>query len=150
MWHACIAHGKFTRSDEVRRGMPSSPLGSTHDRTTTSVACHHRPWTAYTVGLRQAWHAIMAMANTHGQTKSSVARHNLLWTIQATGQRHTWHASMALIKHTHSDDVVRGMPSSPLDSIHGHTMSRVAYNYCLWIEHISLRYRAWHAIIVVG
>ena len=42
-WHAIAAFGQHTRSNDVGRGMPSSQLGSTHGRTTSAVACHHRP-----------------------------------------------------------------------------------------------------------
>ena len=59
-WHAIIAHGRQTQSNDVRRDMPSPPLDSTHGRTTSGVACHHHLWTLYTVERRQAWHAITA------------------------------------------------------------------------------------------
>ena len=52
-WHAIIAFGQHSRSNDVGRGMPSLPLGSTHGQTTSSVACHHSPWTANTIGQRQ-------------------------------------------------------------------------------------------------
>ena len=39
--HAIIAYGQHKRSNDVRRDMPSSPLESTHGRTTSGVACHH-------------------------------------------------------------------------------------------------------------
>uniref|UniRef100_A0A3Q7IU85 Reverse transcriptase/retrotransposon-derived protein RNase H-like domain-containing protein n=1 Tax=Solanum lycopersicum TaxID=4081 RepID=A0A3Q7IU85_SOLLC len=57
----------LTRSDDVGRGMPSSPLGSTDGRKASSVACHNRPWTAQTVSRRRAWHAVIAL----GQHKRS-------------------------------------------------------------------------------
>ena len=41
-WHAIITFGKHTRSIEVGRVMTSPPLEYAHDRTTSSVACHHR------------------------------------------------------------------------------------------------------------
>ena len=44
-WHAIIAFGEHTRSNDVGHCMPSSPLGITHGRTTSGVACHHRLWT---------------------------------------------------------------------------------------------------------
>ena len=59
-WHAIIALGRQTRSNHVGRGMPSSPLGSTHGRTTSSVASHHHLWTAHTVEQRRVWYAIIA------------------------------------------------------------------------------------------
>ena len=42
-WHAIIALGRQTRSNDVRRDMPSPPLRSTDSRTASGVACHHRP-----------------------------------------------------------------------------------------------------------
>ena len=59
-WHAIFNFGQHTRSKDVGRGMPSSPLGSTHSRTTSGVACHHRLWKAHTVEQCRAWHAIIA------------------------------------------------------------------------------------------
>ena len=53
-WHAIIALGWQTRSDDVRRGIPSSRLGSTHGRTTSGVACFHRLWAAHTVERHRA------------------------------------------------------------------------------------------------
>ena len=44
-WHAIVALGRQTRSNDVRHEMPSSPLGSTHGR------------------HRQAWHVIMALGH---------------------------------------------------------------------------------------
>ena len=49
-WYAVIAFGQHTRSNDVGRGMTSPPLDSTHDRTTSGVACHHRSWNARMVG----------------------------------------------------------------------------------------------------
>ena len=43
--HAIISFGQHTWSNDVGRGMPSSLLGSTHDRTMLGVACDHSPWT---------------------------------------------------------------------------------------------------------
>ena len=67
MWHAIRDLGRQTRSNDVRLGMTSSPLGSIDGRTASGVACHHRLWTAHTLERRQAWHAIIAF----GQHKRS-------------------------------------------------------------------------------
>ena len=66
-WTAKYAFGQHTRSNDVGRGMSSSPLGSTHVRATSGVACHHRLWAVHTVERRRAWHAIIAL----GQHKRS-------------------------------------------------------------------------------
>ena len=48
-WHDITALGQNTLSNDVRRCMPSSPLDSTHGRTTSGVACHHRLYDAHMV-----------------------------------------------------------------------------------------------------
>ena len=60
-WHAIIAFGQYTWSNNVGHGMPSSPLGSTHGRTTSGLACHHRLRAQHPVERRVAWHAIIAL-----------------------------------------------------------------------------------------
>ena len=52
-WTAKYAFGQHTRSNDVGRGMSSSPLGSTHVRATSGVACHHRLWAVHTVERRR-------------------------------------------------------------------------------------------------
>ena len=60
-WHDIIALGQHTRSDYVGRGMTSPPFDSTHGRTTSIVACHHRLWAAQTVERLRAWNTIIAL-----------------------------------------------------------------------------------------
>ena len=92
-WHAIIALERQTRSNDVRRDMPSPPLDTTHGRT-SGVTCHHRLWTAHTIERRRAWHAIIALGrqtrsndirrdmpsppldSTHGRMRSVVAFHH--------------------------------------------------------------------------
>ena len=114
-WHNISALGRQTRSNNVGRGMQTSPLGSTDGRTASGVACHHRLWEAHTVERHQAWNAIIA----------------LRW-------------------QTRSNDVRRGMPSSPLGSTHSRTTSGIACHHRLWEAHTVERCRAWHAIIASG
>ena len=71
VWHAIIALGRQTRSDDVRLDMPSPPLDSIHGRMTSSVALHHHPWTAHTVERRRAWHSIIAFGQ-HTQSNDVV------------------------------------------------------------------------------
>ena len=61
--HAIIDLRKYTQSDDVGSGMPSSPLDGTHGRTTSSVAFPYGPWATYIVERHGALHAIIA----HGQ-----------------------------------------------------------------------------------
>ena len=63
-WHIIIALEQHTQSNDVKRGIQSSPLGRTHGLTTSCVACHHRLWAAHTVERRRAWHAILALVTT--------------------------------------------------------------------------------------
>ncbi|TMW98648.1 hypothetical protein EJD97_003690 [Solanum chilense] len=125
-WHAIIALGQHIRSDNVGCGMTSSSLCSTHGRTTSGDRFHHCPWTTYTVEVGRAWHAIMVE------------------------QGWAWHAIITLRQHTRSDDVGRAMPSSPLGSTHGHTMSGETCHHCLWTAQMIVPHQAWQTIIVVG
>ena len=141
-WHAIIAFGKHKRSNDVRRGMPTSPLGITHGRTTSGVACQHHLWATHTVERRRAWHDITSfgqrtrsnavgrdipsppLESIHGRTTSGVACHHHLWAAQKVERHRPWHAIIALERQIRSYDVNRGMPSPPLDSTHGKMMSR--------------------------
>ena len=132
-WHAIIALGRQTWSNDVRRGMPSLPMGSIGSRTASGVACHHRLWPAHTVERRQAWHAIITFRK---HTRSNDVAHGMASPpLDSThGQkRRVWHNIAAFREHTQSDDVGRGMPSSPLDSTHGRKTSRVACHHSPWI-----------------
>ena len=128
-WHAIIALGRQTRSNDIWRGMPSSPLGSTNGRTTSGVACHHSPWTTNTIEQRRAWHDIIAfgqhtqsndiergmpsssLGSTDGRTTSGVACHHSSWTANIVERHQAWHAIIAFGQHKRSNNVGRGMPS---------------------------------------
>ena len=56
-----MALGQHTRSYDVGRGIPSSPLGSIGGWTTLGVTSYFQPWTPNTMGGRRAWHAIIAL-----------------------------------------------------------------------------------------
>ena len=70
--------------------------------------------------------------STHGRTSSEVACHHCLWAAHSVERHRSWHAIIAFGKHTRSNDVERGMQSSPFAA---HTVERC---------------RAWHAIIALG
>ena len=110
-WHAIISLGQHTRSNDVGRGIASTPFDSTHDRTTSVMACHNSPWTANTVEQRRVWHAIIAL------------------------EQHKWW-----------NDIGHGIPSLPLDSMHGRTTSGVTCHHRPWMGNTVERRRAWHAI----
>ena len=167
-WHAIIALGRQTPSNDVGGGMPSPLLVSTHSRTTSGVACHHRLWAAHTVGRRRALHAIIALGehrrsddvgrgmpsspldSTDGRATSSVSCHHRPWAGHTVGRCRTWHAIIALGQHRRSDDVVLGMPSSSLDSTDGRPSSGVACHHRPWTAQTVERRRACHAIIALG
>uniref|UniRef100_A0A494G8X1 Uncharacterized protein n=1 Tax=Solanum lycopersicum TaxID=4081 RepID=A0A494G8X1_SOLLC len=135
-WHDITALGQHTRSDDVRHGMTSPPVGSTQ---------------AHTVERRRAWHSIIAFGQ---HTRSSDVGHDMssppldntlgrttsAHTIGNDGramtsppfdsihgqQRRAWHGITALGQHTRSDDVGRSMTSPPLDRTHGRTTLGVA------------------------
>ena len=50
-WHAIITFGQHKRSDDVGRGMPLSPSDGKHGRTTSGVDCHHLLWEVRTVDI---------------------------------------------------------------------------------------------------
>ena len=178
-WNEITALGLHRRSDDVGCDMTSSPLDSTHDRTTSGVACHHRLWVAHTIKQRQAWNDITTFGqyirsndvgrerpsppldDTLGQMTSGVACRHLLgqytrsndvglgmpssplgstnirkmsvvachhrpWTARTVGLRQAWHSIIAFEQHTRSNDVGRGIQSSPLGSTKGRMTSAVA------------------------
>ena len=142
--HDIIALGRQTRSNDVRRDMPSPPLVSEHSRMTSVLSCHHRLWAAHTVERRRAWHAIIALGrqtrsddvrrdmlsppldSTHCRTMSGVVLHHLPWTARTVGRRQMWHAIITLGQQTRLNDVGRGRTSSPFDCTHLWTTSVVA------------------------
>ena len=48
-WHAIIALGQHTRSDNLGRGMLLSLLDTIHGRMMSGMECDHLLWTSYTV-----------------------------------------------------------------------------------------------------
>ena len=154
--------------NDVGRGMPSSPLGSTHARTTSGlachhclwtsrhsrtasgVACHHRPWMANTVERRRAWQAIITIGQNIWSDGDGRGMPSWRWTAHTVKRRQEWHAIIAFGKHTWSNIVGRGMPSKPLGSTHGRTTSGVACHHRPLTANTVERCRPWHAIIAFG
>ena len=64
---------------------------------------------------------VWSLGSTHNHIMSSVAYHHNPWTEHTIKLRQVWHAIITLKQHTQSDEVVRGIPLSPLESIHGWT-----------------------------
>ena len=132
VWHAIIAYGRQTRSNDVKCDMPSPPLDSTHGRMTSGRACHHRLWAAHRSKDVGRGMKSPPLDSTHGKTTSGVTCHHRLWTPHTVG------------------NVGRGMTSSLLDSTHGRTTSDMACHHRPWAAHtVGLR-RAWHVITSFG
>ena len=128
---------QHTQLYHIGCGMPLSPLGSIHGWMASVVAFYHRPWKTYTIRLRRAWHAIIAigkhtrldnierrmpsslLGSTHSRTTSGVVYLHYPWAAHTVGRRRAWHAIITLGQHTQSDHVGCGMRASPLGSIQG-------------------------------
>ena len=149
-WHAIIACGQHTRSNDVGCGMPSSPSGSTHGRTSSEVACHHCLWAAHSVERHRSWHAIIAFGKHTRSNDVERGMQSSPFAAHTVERRRAWHAIIALGQHTRSDGVKRGMPSSPQGSTHGRTTSDEAYGHRRWAAQTAGQRRAWHAIIAFG
>ena len=126
--------------------MPSSPMDSTDDRPSSGVACHHSPWTAYTVGNVGRGMLSPPLDGTHSQTTSGVAFHHRLWEAYMIERRRAWHANIAFGLYRQSNSVGHGMPSLPLGSTDGRTASGVACYHRLWPAYTVERRGAWHDI----
>ena len=132
--HDITALAQHTRSNDDGRGTTSPPLDSTHGRTTSGMARHHRPWAAHTIERRRAWHAIIAIRkhtrsndvgrdmpsppldNTLSRTTFNVASHHCGWAAHTIERRRAWHEITSLGMHAWSDDVGRCITSPPFDS----------------------------------
>ena len=53
--------------------------------------------------------------STHGRKTSDVSRNHSPWKTHNVRRHPAWHAIISLGVHKRSDDVIRGMPSSPLN-----------------------------------
>ena len=130
--------------------MPSPPLESTHGRTTSGVACHHRLWEAHTIKRRLAGHAIIAhgrqtrsndfwrdmpsppLDSTHGRTTLGMACYHHLWAAQTIERHSAGHARIAHGRQTRSNNVWHDMQS------------------CLREAHTVERRRAWYNVTAFG
>ena len=96
------------------------------------------------VRRHRAWHDIIALGRhtrsdyvghgktsspldgTHGRKMSGVACHNFPRPAITVKLRRVWHDITALGLQSRSDDIGRGVTSTPLDSMHDRTTSGVA------------------------
>ena len=112
-WHEITALGLHRRLDDDGCGMTSLPLDSTHGR------------------QLRAWHDITALGQHTRSATSGMASHHRPWLAHTVKRRRPWHEITALGQHTLSNDVGRGMPSSPLGIRHDRTMSGVSCHHRL-------------------
>ena len=144
MLYVIIALEKHARSDDVRRAMLSSPLDNTHDGTTLGATCLHGPWTAPTVRLPRAWHAIIALGlntpldqvgcgmptcpfgSTHGWMRSGIAFHYRPSVAHTFGRRRALQDIIALRSIEGRTTLVLTFHHRPLDNLHSQTLWSVA------------------------
>ena len=131
-WQDITALGLHARWDDIGRGMTLPPLDSTHGR------------------QLRAWHDITALGQHTSSATSGVASHHRRWLAHTVGRRRPWHEITALGQHTLSNDIGRGMPSSPLGITHDRTTSGVTCNHRLWTAHTVRLCGAWHDINAFG
>ena len=128
--YSIIAIRKHTRSEDVRRDMPSSPLERTNGWLTSGMACHHRLRTTYMVRLCQAWHAIMDLVQHIRLDEVGHGRPSLPFdSIYMFGKCRAWYAIITVGQHIRLENVRRGMPSWPLSTKHYRTISGVEGNH---------------------
>ena len=127
--HVIIAHGHHTRSEDVRRGMPACPFGSSHGLMTSGVGCHHRLWTTYMVARDHACYAIITIRK---HTRSDdVGRDMPCLPLDSThrGMTSAWYVIIAVGQHIRLKNVRRDMPSWPFSKRHSRTTSGMKGNH---------------------
>ena len=134
-WIEITAFGLHARLDDVGRGMTSPRLVNTHGRQhrarhdITALGQHTR--SDYVGrGMKSP-----PLDSTHGRMTSDVVCHHSPWTAHMVDRRQAWHDITAFGQHTHSNDVGRGISSSPLGSTHGQTTLGVTRFHRLWEAH---------------
>ena len=127
--HVIITLGHHTRSEDVRRGMPACPLGSSHGLMTSGVRFHHFLWTTYMVARDRACYAIIT--NGKHTRSDDVGRAIPSLPLYSThyGTTSGWYAIIAVGQHIRLENVRRGMPSWPLSTKHYRTISGVEGNH---------------------
>ena len=131
--HDIITLWHHTPLDNVGHGIPSSPLGSTHNWTTLGVAFHHSPWKAYTLEQRGVWHVIFA-----------IGQHPRLDDVGRGIP------GPALLKQTQSDYIWRVLQSSAFGSTYNQRTSGMTCHHRPWATHTIKRRQVSYAIITLG
>ena len=131
-WQDITALGLYALCDDIGSCMTSLPFDSTHGR------------------QLRAWHDITALGKHARSATSDVASHHRPWLAHTIERRQPWHKMTALGQHILSNDVGRGMPSSPLSITHDRTASGVTWHHRLWTAHTFRLCGAWHDINAFG
>ena len=113
--HARVGFGKHKWSYDVRRDMPSYPLGITHNQMTPGMALSYDPWVTHIVARRRVSHGLIALGQ---HTPSDIIRHFM--PSSSLGSTHD--RTTLGVERIHSpckaytiEQRWRGMLSSPLD-----------------------------------
>ena len=107
-------------------------MNSIQGRTMSGLACHHRLWTAHTVGRCVSFHAIISLGQ---HTRSDKVNSNM--------------PSLTL-DNTHGRITLAVQTLSPLDNTHSQMTSRMASHHHPWTSHTITQRGAWNAIIHLG
>ena len=121
--------GHHTRSEDVGRGMPACPLGSTHGLMMSGMGCHHHLWTTYMVARDRVCYAIIAIVK---HTRSDDVRRDMpSLPLDSThcGMTSAWYAIITVGQHIRLENVRRGIPSWSLSIKHCRTTSSVEGNH---------------------
>ncbi|TMW81763.1 hypothetical protein EJD97_007964 [Solanum chilense] len=90
---------------------------------------------------------VWTLGGTHGWMTSGVGCHYRLWKIYMVGRDRACYALIAIGKHKRSDDVERDMPSLPLDSTYGGTISAwyaiIPLRQHIWLENVRRGMPSW-------
>ena len=162
--HSIIALGQHTWSDDIDIACHHR-LWTTDTKGMSSMACHHHPcvahtigrrwvfrwhhfpWAALKIGLLQAWHSIISFGQ---HTRTNDIGHGMNhhpWTKHTVERCRTRHASIVLGQKTRSNDVGCYMPSLPFGSSHVRSTSGVACHNLIWTTHTVVRCQACNVII---
>ena len=76
-----------------------------------------------------------ALGSINGRTTLGVTCHHRPWAAHTVRFFWAWQACMVLWRHTHSDDIDRCLPSSPLGSTFFRMTSGMACNHRPWETH---------------
>ena len=114
-FHAILAFRQHTWSDDVRHGMPSSPLIA--HMVVQHRACHdiitlRHDTRSYYVGRGMP---SSPLSSSQGRDMSGEACHHCLWEKDMVRLRRVWHAIIYLGQHIQLKNIERFMLSSSLD-----------------------------------